>query len=479
MSFPAFFLRFLIVPCLAVLAAAEVSSLSAAAATIASEPAEAGYDIHAELGKNPGRPVYVPAGDHAIAEEIVLTADHSGLYGPGRIVMSDASRPIVVVRGAKGVTIKDVTLTRPEGRMDSTQAGLLLENATDTTVEGVGIVDNRSPAGAIRVYKCRHTRIINCSILNYMTRTVDDRTDSPAWGYAFNVVDGTGILVSESVGNLISGNSIIEKNFVPTKEVRDRYQLGKVVKRAPQRGSLLSEDAWNSDYRPNWTQGSGIAVTSPWITRFTRITDNYIENPAQGIDIHTDHGIVTGNMIINPSAIGMKACHGSRNLVISGNQITRACIIGIAISPAAASGPPMPATKNEKERPANTDGGHILANNIITDFGHGDAWWLWEGSTVLPVGPTPISIGVGQLPDDPPLRDVVVTGNVVYDPGLDGELRDGAIVYPKPRYNYAVFFQDKDVESQNGTLRAPVNVRFSGNMLQPGRQGVSNVPLPQ
>jgi hypothetical protein len=120
-----------------------------------------------------------------------------------------------------------------------------------------------------------------------------------------------------------------------------------------------------------------------------------------------------------------------------------------------------------------------VANNIISDFGRGDAWWMWDGSTVLPVGPTPISIGVGQMPDDPPLRNVLVANNMVYDTEADGMMQDGQLVVGEPRYNFAVYLVDEDQTSAQGVLRAPRNVRFSGNMFDPGRRGISNVPLPE
>ena len=436
--------------------------------------------IQEAVDKNPGTMIYIPAGFHDLTKAIRITGDHGGLFGPGCLRMSDPDQPILVLQKANGTRVSDLTLTRPAGKMDTVRPGVFVEESADVTLQGLRVLDNRSTAGSIRIEKCTNAQVLDCQVINYMTIATDDRTASPLYGFSFRCTDGTGISVQASRGTLIGGNSIIEKNILPTEEMRNRHQLGKIVKRAPQPGALVSESVWNAEYlSSNWMQGSAITVTSPYETKFTRVSDNYIENPAQGLDIHSDHAIVSGNMIVNPAQVAIKAVHGSRNLVIANNQIVRASLIAIAISPGSTSSAPVPSTATEGGRPANTDGGHILANNIICDFGYGDSWWIWEKSTILPVGPTPISIGVGQLPDDPPVRDVLVTGNMVYDPGSDGELRDGGVIYPQPRYNYAVYLEDKDVKSDGGPLRAPVNVRFSGNMLQPGRRGISNVPLPE
>jgi hypothetical protein len=51
----------------------------------------------------------------------------------------------------------------------------------------------------------------------------------------------------------------------------------------------------------------------------TRLLGNHIENAVQGIDLHCDHVIVSNNIVTN-AFIGMKAMHGSRNVLISGNH---------------------------------------------------------------------------------------------------------------------------------------------------------------
>jgi len=105
-----------------------------------------------------------------------------------------------------------------------------------------------------------------------------------------------------------------------------------------------------------------------------------------------------------------------------------------------------------------------VAHNIIADFGHGDSWWIWGTGGFTRA---PILFDRGQEPDDPPLRDVLVTGNVVIDSGRDGMLVDD--VPPPPRHRHAVHVS----EGTNG----PQGLRFHGNLFHPGTEGISNRTL--
>ncbi|MFZ9824440.1 MAG: hypothetical protein ACO3E9_11585, partial [Gemmataceae bacterium] len=187
----------------------------------------------------------------------------------------------------------------------------------------------------------------------------------------------------------------------------------------------------------NWHQGSALAVTSPESTDLTRILGNHIQNAAQGIDLHCDRAIVSQNIIDN-AFIGMKAMHGSRNILITSNQFSRNDLWAIGLMPGAAA------------HAKNTDGGSIVANNIVSDFGHGDAHWIW--------GPerSPLKFDNGQQPDDPPLTDVIIQGNLVYNPD-------------KPRYKYAVIIA--------GGPNTPRGLQFSNNHFPAGTQGVANREL--
>lgn len=401
--------------------------------------------IQEALNANPNRMLFVPAGDYPITEKIRIRGERSGLFGPGRIIQQSADQPIIEIENATGAEIRDLTLTRPEGKMESRNEAILAIKCRDLVIENVRAIDNRSPAGAISVRESKDTRISRCLVRNYMRVSVDDRTQSKDWGYAFNCTDGTGISVSYSTGTLIEGNRVIEDNFVPTPEVKAKYKLGDYVKKNAEKGALMNQQAWDSNYTDAWQQGSGIIVTAPEISDLTRIIGNHIENAAQGLDIHSDHVIVSQNIITN-AFIGMKAMHGSRNVLITGNQFVRNSLWAIGLMPGAAAHPEVDG------KPENVDGGSIISSNIISDFGHGDAHWIWGDER------SPIKFDNGQQPDDPPLTDVIITGNFIHCAG-------------KPRYKYAVIIPSGP--------NAPRGLHFSNNLFHPGSQGVCNMELPE
>jgi hypothetical protein len=401
--------------------------------------------IQEALNANPNRMLFVPAGDYVITEKIRIRGERSGLFGPGRIIQQSADQPIIEIENAQGAEIRDLTLTRREGKMESRNEGVLAIKCRDLVLDNVRVIDNRSPAGAISVRESKDTRISRCLVRNYMRVSIDDRTQSKDWGYAFNCTDGTGISVGYSTGTLIEGNRVIEDNFVPTPEVKAKYKLGDYVKKNAVKGTIMNQQAWDSNYTDAWQQGSGIVVNAPEVNDLTRVIGNHIENAAQGLDIHADHVIVSQNIITN-AFIGMKAMHGSRNVLISGNQFVRNSLWAIGLMPGAAA---HPATD---DKPENADGGSIISNNIISDFGYGDAHGIWGDER------SPIKFDTGQQPDDPPLTDVIITGNVINSIG-------------KPRYKYAVIIP--------GGPNAPRGLHFSNNLFHPGTQGVCNGELPE
>jgi hypothetical protein len=395
--------------------------------------------IQAALDANPNRMIFVPAGDYPIQEKIRIRGERSGLFGPGRIIQENAEQPIIVIEEAKEAEVRDLTLTRPEGKMETRLEGLIAIKCRDLVIDNVRVIDNRSPAGSITLRESQNCRISRCLVRNYMRVSIDDRTKSPEWGYAFNCSDGTGISVSYSTGTLIEGNRVIEANLVPTPEIKAKHKLGDYVKKNPQKGTIMSQQAWDANYTDNWQQGSGLIVTAPSVSDLTRIIGNHIENAAQGIDLHSDHVIVSNNVIVN-SFMGMKAMHGSRNVLITGNQFIKNCLWAIGLMPGAAA------------NAENADGGSIISNNIISDFGHGDAHWIWGDER------SPFKFDTGQQPDDPPLTDVIVSGNVIHSIG-------------KPRYKYAVII--------GGGPNTPRGMHFSNNLFPSGSQGVANIELPQ
>jgi hypothetical protein len=407
-------------------------SASAADLSVSAYPS-----IQAALDANPNRMLFVPAGDYPITDKIRIRGERSGLFGPGRIIQQNTEQPIIVIEEAKEAEIRDLTLTRPEGKMETRLEGIVVIRCRDLVLDNVRVIDNRSPAGSISVRESQDCRISRCLVRNYMRLSIDDRTQSKDWGYAFNCTDGTGISVSYSPGCLIEGNRVIEANFVPTPEVKAKYKLGDFVKKNDVKGGIMSQQAWDANYTDAWQQGSGIVVNAPTVTDLTRVIGNHVENAAQGIDLHCDHVIVSGNIVTN-AFIGMKAMHGSRHVLITGNQFTRNSLWAIGLMPGAGA------------NAENFDGGSIISNNIISDFGHGDAHWIWGAER------SPFKFDTGQQPDDPPLTDVIVTGNIVHSTG-------------KPRYKYAVIIA--------GGPNTPRGMHFSNNLLHPGTQGVANTEL--
>ena len=396
--------------------------------------------IQAALDANPGRMIFVPSGEYSISEKIRVRGNGSGLFGPGHIVQHNADQPIIEIENATGVEIRDLTLLRAEGKMDTSKEGVIARNCRDLVLENLHVFDNHSKSGSILVTDSRDTRISRCLVRNYMCVAIDDRTQGNVSGYAFRCTDGTGIMVRYCTGTLIESNRIIEQVFTASKEVRDKYKLGDFVKKNPEKGPHLSQQTWDAGYTDNWRQGSAIIVTAPETSDFTRLIGNHIENAAQGIDLHCDH-IIVANNIINHAHIGMKAMHGSRNVLITGNQFARNDLWAIGLMPGAASHPAADG------KPLNADGGSIIANNIISDFGHGDAHWMWGDER------SPFKFDAGQDPDDPPLTDVLIQGNLVHNSG-------------PPRYIYDVIIATEP--------NRPRNLHFSNNVFPPGTRGVCN-----
>ncbi len=415
-------------------------ALSLAGPTHAADLSVTAYaSIQAALDANPGRMLFVPAGDYPITEKIRLRGERAGLFGPGRIIQQNPEQPIIAIDEAKDAELRDLTLTRPEGKMETRQEGIVAIKCRDLAIENVRVIDNRGPAGAITLRESQNCRISRCVVRNYMRVSIDDRTANKELGYAFNCTDGTGISVSYSTGTLIEANRVVEDNLVPTREMKTKYKLGDFVKKNPEKGAIINQQTWDANYTDAWQQGSGIIVTAPSVSDCTRIIGNHIENAAQGIDLHSDHVIVSNNVILN-SFMGMKAMHGSRNVIITSNQFIKNSLWAIGLMPGAAA------------NAENFDGGSVIANNIISDFGHGDAHWIWGDER------SPFKFDTGQQPDDPPLTDVLVQGNVVHCIG-------------QPCYKYAVIIA--------GGPNTPQGMHFSGNLLQPGTLGIANTELPK
>jgi len=414
------------------------------------------HSIQQAIETHPGKMIYLPAGDYKISEKIKLRSHHGGLYGAGRIIQSNPEAPIIEIEGASSVQLRGITLQRAEGKMKTKVEAVLAINCKNLDIDHVQIYDNRTRSGAIAVRNCAGVRITNCLVQNYMQITVDDRTGSSDWGYAFNCIDGSGIVVTESQSVLIQGNRVIENRLLPTPEIQKEFDLGKIIKRNPVKGTIISEQTWNSDHVSNWHQGSAIIVSSPESSGKVQILGNNIENAAQGIDIHADHVVVSQN-IVNNAFVGMKAMHGSRHIIIIGNQFIKNDLWSIGLMPGAASHAASAGKDGKTSKNANIDGGSIIANNIISEFGYGHAHWIWKDNG------SPIKLDAGQKPTNPPLKDVIIQGNIVYNSGRD-ELKTSPD--NRPRYRFAIVISS---EVQG--------LHFSNNILHPGHEGVSNISI--
>ncbi|QDT82489.1 right-handed parallel beta-helix repeat-containing protein [Gimesia chilikensis] len=415
----------------------------------------AGQSIQAALDAQPGRMLFLPAGDYEISEKLVIRSDGSGLFGPGRIIQTNSAAPFIEVEHRKGVQFRDLVLTRPEDKQTTAIEAINLRDCQDLVLDNITVLNHRTRSGVFYLLNCRNATIRNCTITNYMRIAVDDRTASPDWGYAFHCIDGTGIVVNASTGTLIQGNRITETELLPTPEVQQQHQLGQFVKKNETKGTLTSQETWERESVKNWHQGSAIIVTSPIASDRTQILGNTIENGAQGIDLHSDHVIVAQNIVSN-CFVGMKAMHGSRNVVIIGNQFIKNDLWSIGLMPGAASHAARQESPSESARFDNGDGGSIIANNIISQFGFGNAHWIWGSQG------NPILLDEGQKPDNPPLADVIIQGNIVQNSGRfhPDKTEQG------PRYVYSIRI-----------ARKATGIHLSNNLFDPGREGISNVEL--
>lgn len=442
---------------------AAVAGTGAAPAEPAVVDVAAYASLQAAIDANPGRILRLPAGEFHLTKALVVATDRLELHGPARIVQTNPREPILQVRNAREVRLTDLTLTRSAGRQETDRPGLEILGCQDVEVTRVRVADNHSRASIV-ANDSRDVVVQDCTITNYKGLTIDDRTKSDLYGYAFQAIDGTGIQLRNVVGGIVRHNRVQEFRLLPTKETHDRHGLGKLTQLNDPPGRLVRPQMLQSRYTNNWHQGAAIHVTGPRDSRDVLILGNYIENAAQGIDVHAD-AVTVSNNIIAHCMIGVKTMHGSKHVMILGNQISYVDLWGIVVQPGTAS---RAAANGEAGAPAtaeNVDGGSVVANNVISNFGFGKQHWNWEGRARTAA----LNFSAPPLAENPPLRNLVVSGNVVHDTGRDTVLVDGRWTTVPPRYHYAVIMDAKPNSAQN--------VRFSGNLFDPGSRGVSDVPL--
>jgi len=431
--------------------------------------------LQAALDAHPGQALHVPAGDYAIDAPLVLRHSGSALSGPGRIVQTNPLAPIVVVEDAEHVAIRDLTLTRPEAAAETDEPAVRASNSDFVRLQGLRVLGNHSRSAAIRLEQCAYGRVEGCEIVDYKRVSIDDRTTNPLYGYAFQCIDGSGIGATRCTATTIVNNRIIERRMLPTREIAEAHGLGRLTAgKAPLRFGELGKWVERANFAQHWHQGSAIVVTGPEQTSFTRIVGNYIENSAQGIDIHSDNYICSDN-VVNHAMMGMKAMHGSRNGVIANNLFSHVDLWGIMLGPGAASHRAEPASSETPERRPNVDGAVAVTGNVIADFGRGHEFWNWTRNETDGAVSAVIRIERGQLSANPPITDVLIQGNVVTNGADEEQLVDGKLVAPQPRYRYVVVIEQPSGEGERGHY--PRNIRVGDNLFEPGLEGVCNVPL--
>lgn len=419
--------------------------------------------LQALIDGNPGKYIVVPPGEYVIDAPLRISIDGTRFTGEGSIVQRNPQAPIIVIENARDVTVRNLTLTRPTDAQEAENCAILIMDAKGVTIEGVRIIANKSRDAAIQIRNSSYVSVRNCTIRDYKRVAIDDRTDSELYGYAFQCIDGTGILADNSTNCSIESNQIIEESLLPTEKIMKEHGLGKLVpgRKPDATPGELGKNVVAKGFASNWHQGSAIVVTGPEVSEFNSVLGNHIVNAAQGIDLHCDRTVVSGNMI-HHCLIGLKATHGCQGLVLTGNLITNVDLWGILLNPGAAS------HAGSEEKPPNVDAAITINGNVITDYGYGNEFWNWGGREADRPGSYAIALYDGQLADNPPLRDVALTGNIVNDPGQEtGE---------PPRYRYAVF-----VGSWHGapedSPNLPQGLTFAANRFHSGTMGVANIPL--
>jgi hypothetical protein len=428
--------------------------------------------LHDAVQAHPGTVLYLPPGIHTIDRTLHFTQDGGGLVGPGTIEQRNPGAAIVTVEKAEGVRLEGITLTRSPADEPARGPGLFIHESYLVTVRNVRVVNHHARDAAIEIRNSAQVTVADCLVRNYKCIAIDDRTQSPLYGYAFRAIDGTGILVNGSTGTLLESNRIIEDRLLPTRATRTQHQLGEVTIRPKERGKLMPREAWEENYVSNWHQGSAIVVTSPRATHHTIIRGNYLQHCAQGIDIHSDHVVCTDN-IVDHGMMGVKMTHGSRNVIVANNLLTHIDLWGILVNPGSASEHAVPRTEEQPARASNHDSGIIISNNQITDYGYGHEYWNWGGKHADAAGSRAICLMGKQLETNPNLSDILIQGNVVYNTGRDGVVVDGDLVQEGPRYRFALY-----VEYAPDNVHFPKNLRVRNNLFHPGRDGVCNVEIP-
>ncbi len=436
---------------------------------IAELPSVADYpSIQTAIDANPGTMVHVPPGEYRIDTAIRIGGSGGGLYGFATIIQSNPAASILEIYQGKDLRLNSLTLKR-SGEGVATEPGIMCRESENIDLEGLEVVSHHGRAAAIEIRSCKNSTVRDCLIQDYKAVTVDDRTQSPLHGYSFRCIDGTGIIVNVSTGTRLLDNRILESRLWPTRAMKDEHKLGEMLVRPEKQTRLIPPDAWESGYVNNWHQGSGIVVTGPRDTRGTVIRGNVIEHAAQGIDLHSDEVLCVDN-VVRYGMMGVKMTHGCSNVIVKGNLLSYIDLWGILVNPGSSSNYARVDGDTVKEN--NHDSGIMIVDNMISHYGYGDEYWNWGGQHKDGGGSYAIALLGPQLPEEnPPLSDILIQGNMVYDSGRTGKIKDGAVVVEPPRYRYAI-----RVEGTPGSDTFPKNLIIRDNLFHPGKDGICNLP---
>ncbi len=420
-------------------------------------------ELQALIDGSPDRYIELPPRDYVIDQPLRINVNGTRFTGDGTIVQRNPKAPVIVIENQRDIIVRGLTLTRPADAQDVENSAILIIDSQEVTVEDVRIVGNKARDAAIQIRGSTYVSIRNCTIRDYKRVAIDDRTESELYGYAFQCIDGTGILADRSTHCAIESNTIIEESLLPTQQAMEQLGLGKLVpgRKLDATPGQLGKNVVANGFASNWHQGSAIVVTGPEDSEFNTVLGNHIVNAAQGIDLHCDRSVVSGN-VIEHCFVGLKATHGCQGLVLSGNLISHVDLWGILLNPGAAS------HAGSEEKAPNVDGAITISGNVITHYGYGHEFWNWGGREADLPGSYAIALYDGQLAENPPLRDVTLIGNIVNDPGHEtGE---------PPRYRYAVFVGSWHGQPEDSP-NLPQGLSFTANRFHSGTMGVANISL--
>jgi len=123
-------------------------------------------------------------------------------------VQGDANAAIVVIENARRRAPCRVTLTRSAGHEETRESAVRADKCRRL---GTGFPfawsTIRARRATISLDQCQDSRIHQCTVSNYQRVGVDDRTESDLYGYAFRVIDGTGVCVTRGTNIQVAATS--------------------------------------------------------------------------------------------------------------------------------------------------------------------------------------------------------------------------------------------------------------------------------